>query len=98
MDQIDITIEEKLDDRICCILMYVHAYCRYIQCLISLNFEMSQIHGYLILCGFVGGHLYSIIGTIISPVLSDQFGFSVKYASYYWIGVGVALFTSGFVL
>ena len=64
--------------------------------LINLNNPISyvcvQIYTYLIICSYVFGQFYSVISTLITPVLSDQFGFTVEYTSHYLIGVAVALF------
>jgi MFS family permease len=63
------------------------------------NWKMQfVVYGYLACCGLAGGHLYAINSTIIPPILSDQFGFNVKYTSYYFIGVAIALLASTFIL
>ena len=33
------------------------------------------------------GQMYAILTTLVTPVLSDQFGFSVEYTSHYFVGV-----------
>ena len=35
------------------------------------------------------GQVYAILNTLITPVLSDQLGFSVEYTSHFFVGVSV---------
>lgn len=35
----------------------------------------------------MNGQLYAILTTLVTPVLSDQFGFSVEYTSHYLVGI-----------
>ena len=57
-----------------------------------------QVYVYLVLCGMVNGLYYSILYTLTAPVLSDRFGFSVKYTAYFFNGVAVAHLGSAFLL
>ena len=54
-------------------------------------------HTFLIGCGYMAGHLYSFLFTLVTPILSDQFGFSVEYTSHFLIGFSVAFCLSSFV-
>ena len=64
---------------------------------VTLTTILLQIYAYLILCGYLVGQLYAILTTLVTPVLSDQFGFTVEYTSHYLIGVAVAFLTASFI-
>ena len=43
------------------------------------------------------GHLYSLLFSLVTPVLSDQFGFNIEYTSHFLVGVSVAFCLSSFL-
>ncbi|CAI7994629.1 hypothetical protein GBAR_LOCUS1520 [Geodia barretti] len=49
---------------------------------------------FLVGCSFLIGASYTIFTSLITPVLSDQFGFSIKYTSYFFVVVSTAYFGS----
>ena len=62
----------------------------------SLDF-MNQIYIVLVSCGYVVGSCYSLLYALTTPALSDQFGFSVKHASYFLMGISVIFFATTFI-
>ena len=52
---------------------------------------------FLVSSGFVIGQLYTILNTLVTPVLSDQFGFDVANTSHFLIGMAVAFIASSFI-
>ena len=52
---------------------------------------------FLVVCGYMIGQVYALITTLITPIMSDQFGFNVEYTSYFLTGAGVA-FSSASIL
>ena len=52
---------------------------------------------FLFSSGFLVGLLYSVLATLVTPVLSDQFGFSVDFTAHYFNGMGLALFGTSFI-
>lgn len=38
----------------------------------------------------MNGQLYSFLGTMVTPVLSDKFGLTVEYTSHFLIGIAAA--------
>ena len=59
---------------------------------------LFQVNTYLVFCGLVSGIYFTFIYTLVTPVLSDQFGFSIKYITYYYNGVAAVHFLSGFLV
>lgn len=67
-------------------------------CLAGLKLEAGlwskqcKLSSYILLigCTFLMHMFYVIFNTLITPVLSDQFGFSVKYISYFFLLVSAA--------
>jgi MFS family permease len=77
------------------------AFCPSIACLkmeskLRSRVKNSSCTSYLFLvgCAFLIGACYTIFTSLITPVLSDQFGFSVKYTSYFFVVVSTAYFGS----
>jgi hypothetical protein len=52
---------------------------------------------FLIGCGFLIGMGYTIFTSLITPVLSDQFGFTVQYISYFFLATSATYFGSSLV-
>ena len=48
-------------------------------------------------CGFMVGQIYALLFTLVAPVLSDQFGFTVEYTSHFYIGLSAAFFASSII-
>ena len=46
---------------------------------------------------YVSGEVLSITYALVSPMLSDQFGFTVENTALYFVGLAVGAFFSGFV-
>lgn len=42
-----------------------------------------QIYAYLIGSGYIVGAVFNLIDTLLSPILSDNFGFTVDDISYF---------------
>ncbi|CAI8042426.1 hypothetical protein GBAR_LOCUS23563 [Geodia barretti] len=59
----------------------------------------SKIASYMFLigCGFLIGMGYTIFTSLITPVLSDQFGFTVQYISYFFLATSATYFGSSLV-
>ena len=61
--------------------------------------SLTQLKSYVFLvsCGYMIGQVYAILTTLVTPVLSDQFGFSVEYTSYYLAAVSVAFIVASVI-
>ncbi|CAI8042429.1 hypothetical protein GBAR_LOCUS23564 [Geodia barretti] len=77
------------------------AFCPSIACLkmetkLRSRVKKTSCTSYLFLvgCAFLIGASYAIFTSLITPVLSDQFGFSIKYTSYFFVVVSTAYFGS----
>ena len=51
----------------------------------------EQLYTFLVICGFVAGALYTVMDTLLNPVLSDHFGFTIADSSYFVFGVTCVL-------
>ena len=58
---------------------------------------ISQSVLYLLACMMLNGMMNAVLSSLITPVLSDSFGFTVQYTSYFFIGVSCALLASSFI-
>ena len=54
-------------------------------------FTVFQKHLFMLLCSYVIGQIRGIFITVVTPVLSDQFGFSVADISYFFMLLNAAL-------
>ena len=52
----------------------------------------------MIACGFMIGQVYAVLFTLVTPVLSDQFGFNVECTSHFFVGVSAAFCASSVIL
>lgn len=48
---------------------------------------MKQVYTFLVLCTCVTGSCYTVLDTLLNPILSDHFGFTVTDNSYFMFGV-----------
>lgn len=44
-----------------------------------------QIYGFLTVNGYVIGSVFSFIDTLLTPILSDNFGFTIEDTSYFFL-------------
>ena len=49
---------------------------------------------FILACGFVNGQTYAVIYTLVTPVLSDQFGFTVANTALFYVGLAVGSFAA----
>ena len=47
----------------------------------------EQLYTFLVICGFIAGALFTVMDTLLNPVLSDHFGFTIADSSYFVFGV-----------
>jgi MFS family permease len=59
------------------------------------NLQLSYI--FMIACGFMIGQVYAVLFTLVTPVLSDQFGFNVECTSHFFVGVSAAFCASSVI-
>ena len=52
---------------------------------------------YLVVYGHAVGMMYAIVFSLVAPVLSDTFGFTVEYTSHFYIGVACIYIASTFI-
>jgi predicted MFS family arabinose efflux permease len=48
-------------------------------------------------CAYVNGQTLSVVYTLVAPILSDQFGFSVANTSLYFVALAVGCFTASII-
>lgn len=61
------------------------------------NSFFFQSYLFLLGCGLLTGAAYTVFTSLITPVLSDQFGFTVKYTSYFFLAVSATYLMTSFV-
>jgi hypothetical protein len=49
----------------------------------DLDYNHWQVYAYLIGAGYIVGAVFNLIDTLLSPILSDNFGFTVDDISYF---------------
>jgi MFS family permease len=52
---------------------------------------------FLVGCAYLIGMVYTVHSSLTTPVLSDQFGFSVKYTSYFFLALSAAYVSSSVI-
>ena len=63
----------------------------------SLHRELVLSDDSVVACGDLTGMMYSVIYTLVTPILSDSFGFTVEYTSHFYLGVSLAFFASSLI-
>ena len=58
---------------------------------------ISQTTVFMVACGYLNGMMYAIVYTLFAPILSDMFGFTVEYTSYFFIGISCAFLATSFI-
>ena len=59
--------------------------------------NILQAYTFLILSSYGVGKLHGVLNSLVTPVLSDRFGFDVANTSYFLIGTAVAFLGSSFI-
>ena len=59
---------------------------------------MKQVYSFLVACACVTGSCYTVLDTLLNPILSDHFGFTVADNSYFMFGVLVVQFGGSILL
>ena len=54
-----------------------------------INALTQKIYGFIVLYVYVQSSAYSIIDTLVNPILSDQFGLGTGSISYFMLGVTI---------
>ena len=57
-----------------------------------------QVYIFVIICSYISSMQYSILDTLINPILGDHFGFRVKDEYYAVVGISVCLLISSCLL
>ena len=63
-----------------------------------LLYELQQVYTYLGYTGFLSFSVFTAVDTLLSPALSDHFGFSIVYISYFFLGIMMIAFCASLVL
>ena len=62
------------------------------------SLTIYQIYAVLIINSYTASHGYAFLDTLLNPVLSDHFGFSVKDQSYVVVATAILFILSTFLL
>ena len=60
----------------------------------SLTSCILQLYAFLVVCGYIAGALYTVLDTLVAPLLSDHLGFTISDISYFVLGTTVILVVS----